>query len=251
MRLVRMALGFAFGLYALFAAMALGLLIGTIGVAPFAVFPRGRREPYAMVAASAWAWVLVHGVLLARVEVRGDSGLQAGEGALIFCNHRSWLDPLVLMYALRSNGLSKRIILWLPVIGLYGWLSGAVFFDRRSRAQRTRARKEVLDLVQTGHRVQVFPEGTRSRDGRLREKVYLTLALDAFRRGLAVVPCAIHGSERVMPVPTVGAFPLQRATLSIQTALRPDDYDNAHTFAQACWQAVTQQFRALEAEATG
>lgn len=239
----------AYGQLVLFASLALGFVIGTVGVLPLAPLGRGAREPYAMVAAQVWARAVVHGFLATRVVVTGDHELRGGEGAVIFCNHRSWLDPLLLMAEIRSNGLSKRQILFIPFVGLYGWLAGAVFFDRNSSESRARAREEVMHLVKSGSRIQVFPEATRSRDGRLRERVYTRLAMDAWHRGLPVVPCAIIGSEKVLPPTRLVAFPGQLVRLDIHKALRPEDYDSARRFGDVCWEKVKERLAHLEATA--
>lgn len=244
----RRALGIAGGAWAFLAAVSTGLAYGTVGVLPFAVLPRGRRERYAMVTAQAWARTVVRHVLQTRVTRTGTWSLPADQGAVIFCNHRSWLDPLLLMSETRSNGLSKREIFWIPVIGLYGHLAGAIFFDRRDLEDRHRARREVMRLVSGGHRVQVFPEGTRSRDGELHQRVYLTTAFDAWERGLPVVPCAVYGTERVLPPHTPAAFLGQEVRLDIGEPLRPADYPSAQAFAEACWAEVVARFERLRAE---
>lgn len=234
-----------FGIWSLFWSIALGFLVGTTTVLPFAVLPRGRRERFSIVGASMWAWLIVRAVLLCRVRVVGTFDLGPREGAILLSNHRSWLDPLLLIAWGRSNGLSKRSILYLPFIGLYGHLAGAVFFDRRDPAQRAHARAEVLRLVRGGHRLQVFPEGTRTKDGELREKVYLSLARDAWSGGLPVVPCAVLDTERVLPVGQPIARPFQQVTLLVGATRRPEEFGDEETFAEACWNDVRNL---LEAE---
>ncbi len=238
------AVGMAFAAWGFVGGITSGVFFGGLGVLPFWPIPRGRRERYAIVAAAAWARTVVKYVLLARIEVQGSIDLEEGEGAILLSNHRSWLDPLLLMGWTRSNGLSKRAILFIPVIGLFGWLAGAVYFDRRDRNARAKARDEVLHLVRNGHRIQVFPEGTRSRDGELRSKVYLTLARDAYENGLPVVACAVMHTDRVLPVGTWTAHPFQHAILKIGPTLRPADYEEESDFAIASWRAV----KALVAE---
>lgn len=241
---MRRVLGFAFGLWALAASILSGLVIGTLGVLPFAVLPRGRRERYTMFAGQLWASVVVWPVLLTRVQVSGEWTLARSQGAVIFCNHRSWLDPVLLMAVTRSNGLSKQEIARIPVLGPYGRLAGAVFFDRRSVEDRQRARREVMKLAAGGHRIQVFPEGTRSLE--LRRKVYLTTAYDAWNHGIPVVPCAVWGTERTLPREPA-AFPFQRVRLDIAPPLWPRDFASAEAFAKACWSEVVRRVEALEA----
>lgn len=244
---LRSVFGFVFGLWALTASILSGLVVGTLGVLPFVVVPRGRRERYTMVAGQLWASVVVWAVLFTRVRVTGHWSLPRGQGAVIFCNHRSWLDPVLLMATTRSNGLSKKEIASIPVLGPYGRLAGAVFFDRRSVEDRQRARREVMKLVGGGHRIQVFPEGTRSLE--LRRKVYLTTAYDAFAHGVPVVPCAVWGTERTLPREPA-AFPFRRVRLDIGEPLWPRDFDRAEAFAQACWADVVRRVERLRDEAS-
>ncbi len=229
---------FLHGVWALLAAMTLALTMGSVLVLPFTFLPRGRRERYTMPGAVRWAGLVVHQVLKVRVRRQGAADLREDEGALVLSNHRSWLDPLLLMHHLRSNGLSKKLIFWIPFVGLMGWLCGAVFFDRRDRHERARARQEVLRLVRAGHRIQVFPEGTRTREGRVGQRVYLNLAMDCWKEGIPVVCCAVWRTESVLPVGAFRAFPGQEVDLVVGPTLRPADYPDARSFADACWSAV-------------
>lgn len=232
------AIGVVLAAYALAASVVLAGAMGLVLVLPFVVVPRGRRERYTMPPARWWAGLVIDRVLGVRTRVRGSLELGEHEGALVLSNHRSWLDPLLLMRHLRSNGLSKRMILWIPFVGLMGWLSGAVFFDRENKRDRARARQEVLDLVRAGHRIQVFPEGTRTREGLVGKRIYLNLAMDCFKEGIPVVCCAVWRTEDVLPVGVFQAWYGREVDLVVGRTLRPADFPDARRFAQACWDEV-------------
>lgn len=227
-----------FGGGVLLAAMGIASVMGAALVLPLVVLPRGRRERYAMTPAVWYAGIVLERLLLVRARVEGRLDLRPDEGAVILCNHRSWLDPLLLMRHSRSNGLSKGLIFWIPFIGQYAWLAGAVFFDRADRRDRDRARREVMALVRSGHRLQVFPEGTRTRDGELAERVYLNLPMDCFKAGHPVACCAVYGTERVLPPGRFEAWPCQEVRLVFGRTLRPEDHEDARAFANACWEEV-------------
>ena len=235
---MRTVLGFLYGTLALSLAIAWALIVGTTMILPFVVLPRGHRERYTIVGAALWAWGVVRVVMLGRPRIDIDAPLPSDQGALIVCNHRSWLDPLVLMYATRASGLSKLVILFIPFVGLYGWLAGSVFFARDSRGQRARARREVMRLAGLGSRIQLFPEGTRTRDGKLLDRVHLTLVQDCFDSGLPVVPCALWGTERALPPGRPVAYPFQEFRVSIGAPKWPRDYPDAASFAAAVWDDV-------------
>lgn len=245
---MRAALGAVTAVYALAASLGLGAIVGTTMVLPFLPIRRGRRERWTILGAQLWARMIVRGVLACGVRTRGEIAVTEGRGALLVCNHRSWLDPLLLMGWTRSNGLSKQSILFIPVIGVYAWLAGAVFFDRGDRGARARARREVRDLVLSGHRLQVFPEGTRSRDGKLRTRVFLTLVRDAWNDGVPVVPCAVAGTERVLPPTAFAAHLFQSVDLAIGETIYPTDHPDEESFAIAVWARVKAMTRELHGE---
>lgn len=234
----------AFAVWSLIASISAAAVVGITMVLPFAPVPRGRRERYTMIGAEWWAWFVVHVILLTKVRIRQP--MPEVGGAILLCNHRSWLDPLMLMAWGRSNGLSKREILYIPAVGFFGWLAGGVFFDRRSPSGRSRARDDVMLLVRNGHRIQVFPEGTRTKDGRLREKVYLTLARDAWEAGVPVVPCAVAHTERVLPVGKLAAYPLQPVDLIFGEVMRPADHASGDAFAEQAWERVRALVASLD-----
>lgn len=233
---MRRALAAAFAAWSLWWSMVAALVVGMSLVLPFAWMRRGVRERYTLRGAQVWARIVIHGVLLARVRVRGS--LDVNRGALLVSNHRSWLDPLLLIAFGRSNGLSKKLVWYIPAVGLFGWLTGAVYFDRKSKTQRALARADVMHLIRSGNRVQLFPEGTRSRDGVPREKVYLTLVRDCWEEQIPVVPCAVAHTERSLPVGAFAAHPGQEVALSFGETLEPCDYPDADAYAAEVWNRV-------------
>jgi 1-acyl-sn-glycerol-3-phosphate acyltransferase len=228
----------AYGIFALIAAMTVAFFVGTVAALPFAVLPRGVRERYSNHATVWFSWIVVRCVLLNRPNVTYASGGPPSGPALLVCNHRSWLDVLYLAWLGRASGLSKSSVLFIPFIGYYAWLGGAVFFNRNLPDARAQARADVLAQLEAGHRIFVFPEGTRTRDGLLREKVHLTLVRDCFARGIDVVPCAVMNTENVIPVSPPGVFPGRSSSIRIGKALHPTQYDDADHFAHAVWSEV-------------
>ncbi len=229
------------------AILLVAFLVGTFGVLPFAPMPRGRRERYTIRPAMLFSQAVTR-ILLATVDVTGRVQLKDERGALVISNHRSWFDPLLLIAHTGSNGLSKSIIFWIPFVGFYGWLAGAVFFDRSSREARAAARDEVLMLVRSGARVHIFPEGTRTRDGTLAERVFLTLIRDCYDAGLPVVPCAVMHTERVFPIDMPVLSPGRSCRVDVGCAMYPEDHESAEAFAIAAWDDVKAKVRALEQE---
>jgi 1-acyl-sn-glycerol-3-phosphate acyltransferase len=238
-----------YGVLAFALAMLLAFVVGTVLALPFALVPRGRRERYTAPVAQVYARLVVYVLLLVRVRLTGRVKLAPRQGALFICNHRSWLDAMLLPAHTRTNGLSKREVLWMPFLGFYAWLAGTVFFDRSSHQARLRARQQCIAQLRCGNRMFVFPEGTRSRSGELAERVHLRLVQDCYEQGIVVVPCAVYGTERVLPVGHFQAYPLQRAWLDIGDPVPIADHPDGLTYARAAWQEVVKRVERLRREA--
>ncbi len=210
----------------------------SIPIWPFAVLPRGKRERYTIHGARYFAWGCLRPVLWVRDEVIGRENLPPEGGYLVVSNHRSWLDVALLILHTKSQGVSKREVAYIPFFGLNGWLSGAIFFNRRDKEGRARVIADTIALLGGGGNVHVFPEGTRTRDGRLSEKVHLRLIQLVAEAGHAVVPTCTWGTEGGMPAAAMYALPLQRMGLEIGRPMRKGATESSQEFAERVWAEV-------------
>lgn len=241
-------LGLAYGLVVLLLAVLAALVVGTVMALPFLPIARGRRERFTVWAAVVWSRIVLHGLLGVRPRVTGQGNLPADRGALVVGNHLSWLDPLLMIAELRAVGLSKHDVFYLPAIGQYAWLCGAVFVNRKSPEGRARARREVMELIRGGARIALFPEGTRSKDGELRERVFLSLPRDCWEDGVCVLPVAFADTQRSLPVGWSVAVPFQHCRMDIGEVMDPRDYASADAFAEAVWEDVCARFERIRGE---
>ena len=230
---------------ALYATLGLVLvLLGAAAVSlyltPWIVVPRGRRERWTIHGARMFAWFCLHPVLWARSQVIGAENLPKTGGYLVISNHRSWADVPLLMLHTWSNGISKREVAWIPFFGLNGWLAGAIFFDRKSRMARARVVQEALMLLGSGHRLHVFPEGTRTRTGRLGEKIYLRLVQSAIEAGIPVVPACVWGTEHAVPATGFQAWPGRGVGLEIARSPARSPGEDDEAYARRCWEVVVE-----------
>jgi len=121
---------------------------------------------------------------------------------ILVANHCSQADPPLLGWA--TGHQIGRIVHFMakdemhhwPIIGWLADRSG-VFWVRRGAGDRA-AQRLALQLLGQGKPIGIFPEGTRSRDGRMREgRAGATLL--AIRSGALIVPVGIAGSHRLFP----------------------------------------------------
>lgn len=139
------------------------------------------------------------GIFFLPVRIRGERHLAAVRGpVIVVANHQSNLDPplLILLRSREVHFMAKRELFSVPV---FGWICRKVRAVPVHRgAGDHQAVKHVLDYLSAGEAVVLFPEGTRSRTGRL-QPGRPGVALMAMRSRATVVPMAIDGSFDVLP----------------------------------------------------
>lgn len=212
---------------------------------PLAIIERGERERFGILCSVLLATMCVRFLpMFCRLDVTGRENIPSREGYLVISNHRSAVDiPLTIMTTY-TQGVSKRIVLYMPFLGVLGYLGGAIFFKRKVAGERKRALLESLEMMQAGNGLQVYPEGTRTRDGKLR-KPKLGLVQACWDKGITVVPSALWGTENVVPPPVqlrVGVRVYQR----ILTPMHPSDWPDRVSFAAEAWRRVVEATETLE-----
>ncbi len=133
-----------------------------------------------------------------RWEVAGRGLVPTEGGVLLIANHTSYADPPVVGTASPRpvNFMAKSELFAYPVLG---WVIRRThaFPVRRGAGDREALRKGIR-LLKEGRVLLIFPEGTRSPDGRLIEAEQ-GAAFIALSSGAQVVPTAIDGADRLLP----------------------------------------------------
>lgn len=136
----------------------------------------------------AWARRLV-GVLGVRLHATAAPSLPGG--ALLVCNHVSWLDIYLIFAVHRVHFVSKAEVRNWPVAGWLAHKTGTLFIERGRRADTKRVNAEMRALMQGGAWVAVFPEGTTG-DGRALRRFMPSLLQPAVELSCPIVPAALR-----------------------------------------------------------
>ncbi len=143
---------------------------------------------------------LVLGIPGVRLKVEQIAPLDPKRPYVFMCNHASMIDIWAVFVALPVSFrfIAKKQLSYIP---LFGWAMGAgrfIFIDRQNAVAARRTIEEAARRIKAGQSVVIYPEGTRTRDGRLGpfKKGGFHLAIDS---GAAIVPMAIEGTHALMP----------------------------------------------------
>lgn len=152
--------------------------------------------------------------LLFRPRIEGVEHIPDDGAAIVAGNHLSFADHFLMptMLRRRITFLAKAEYFTGP--GFKGRLTAGFFrsvgqipVDRSGRGAGRAAVDEGVRVLRRGELLGVYPEGTRSHDGRL-YKGRVGVAAMALRAGVPVVPCAMLGTFELQPpgrrLPRVG-----------------------------------------------
>ena len=149
-------------------------------------------------------WAGVKGVMFfvncvgVRVRVKGTERIP--QGTCIFAaNHTSSADAPAVVGAIprRIAILLKRSLFEWPIVGQAFHLAHFIPVDRFNRESAVGSLQKATEAIREGQSFLIYPEGTRSPDGRLQEFKKGT-AVMAIKSGVPVVPVACSGAHRVM-----------------------------------------------------
>ncbi len=169
------------------------IALGTLSIASSLVDRRGVAGHWC---ARAWAWLIL---ATTGVEVRasGCRRLDATRTYVFASNHQSIYDIPVIFASLpfQLRILAKESLGRFPVLGWHLKRTGHLLVDRRKPGATLF--RQIAARMKTGVSLIVFPEGTRSADGRVarfKGGVFL-LAIEA---GVPIVPVSVSASRHVM-----------------------------------------------------
>jgi 1-acyl-sn-glycerol-3-phosphate acyltransferase len=154
--------------------------------------------------ATAMYWVGVKGLVFItraagmRVDVEGRENIPSGV-CLFAANHTSNADAPAIVGAIprRLAIFGRKSLFDIPIVGLAFRLAKFVPVDRGNREAALASVKQAVEYIKTGSSFLVYPEGTRSPDGRMQrfKKGSFVMAIEA---GVPIVPVACSGAHRIM-----------------------------------------------------
>ncbi|MBQ9632412.1 MAG: 1-acyl-sn-glycerol-3-phosphate acyltransferase [Lachnospiraceae bacterium] len=145
-----------------------------------------------------WALRWVTTLAGMRVKVQGLENIPRDEPVLYIANHRSYFD-IVATYPLLPNQtayVAKKEIDQVPLLKYWMRLLHGLTFDREDPRSGMNMIIAAIDEIKKGYSIFIFPEGTRSRDGKMGEFKAGSFKV-ATRTNCPIVPVSITGTDEV------------------------------------------------------
>ena len=130
--------------------------------------------------------------------VMGSERIPVGTPVVYMPNHQSNCDPPAVAAILPPVLImAKKEFFRVPILGTGIRMRGFIPVDRSNRERAFAAVEQAVGALKRGHSFLVFPEGTRSRTGRLQpfKKGVFVMAIEA---GAPIVPISVSGACKIM-----------------------------------------------------
>lgn len=174
-----------------------------------------------------WANILRF-IVPMRVEVTGKENIAKGESYIFAANHQSAFDIILIYGCLPAyfKWIMKEELRHAPVLGKACEKMNHIFIDRSSARASYRSIQKAKEILTCGTSVVIFPEGTRSRSGKL-----LPFKSGAFKMAesldLPIIPVTIDGTRNIMG-PSISTLMPGKVRLVIHKPIDVKSYAERH-----------------------
>lgn len=188
-----------------------------------------------------------HAQLDIQEDYRSDSFKGVPAYGLYVANHQSYIDIPLIITMFQIPPIMKKEVLYIPIFGWLGWISGAMPVSR----SKVDSRKKVFDqaknrILNERIGIQVYPEGTRSKTSHPKsyDEIKRTLLVFAFNEKIPVIPTSIYGTRGVL-TPQGFIRPGRHLGIIVHKELLPENYNTSDEFCRAIWGQVTQGYEEM------
>lgn len=185
-------------------------------------------------------WAAYAGVRLVgvKVDLRGYNDFDHNGTYIYMCNHVSNLDPPIVIPLIprRTSVLVKKEVFRVPILAQAMRMARFVAVDRRNRDAAIASIQAATEVMRSGINMAIFPEGTRSPDGKLLpfKKGPFHLAMES---KVPILPISISGTETMMGKGTIW-IKQGTATLVFHSPIRPEDFIDRDALTEAVRAAI-------------
>jgi lysophosphatidate acyltransferase len=169
---------------------------------------------------------------------------------LYVANHQSYMDIPLMITLYQAPPIMKKEVLYIPIFGQMAWISGAIPVSRSSGSSRRKVFERAKKRILKEHMgLQVYPEGTRSKDSLPKKftEIRKTLLVFAFNEKIPVIPTSMYGTRGILT--SKGNIKTGRHVgIIVHKEIHPTNFATVDEFAQACWNKVIEGHDEMKAK---
>ena len=187
--------------------------------------------------ASKWWARIILATALIPVEVRGREHIVRGESYIFAANHQGAFDIFLICGYLNVpfRWMMKRALEKVPFLGWGCKHAGYVFVDKSNPGAVRRTYRQAEQILLSGTNLMMFPEGSRSADGRMmpfRKGAFML----AEEMKMPVIPMTINGSYDILPKGKKLRL-IKRHKLSL-TIHKPVFFEDGEALREECYRSI-------------
>lgn len=215
--------------------MSIAVPVASLFVFPWTLITRDVRLLYATGMGVIRTMVWLTGT---KIKVEGLDKIDPAGTYIFMSNHVSNLDAIILMPLIprRTSVLVKKEMWRLPVIARAFDLASLVPVERQNREAAIQSVRRATEVMNQGVNMMLYPEGTRSRDGRLLpfKKGPFHMAAET---GFPIVPVTMVNTFEILPK---GKFAAKKGTARVvfHPPINPKQFASREELSEAVAKAI-------------
>src|SRR5712692_4845373 len=222
------------------------VVCGSLSLAGSLFDARGRWQH---ACARGWSWLILKtsGIY---VKAEGLENVDPKRTTIYCANHPSAMDIPILLLALpvQFRFLAKRPLFRIPFLGWHLQRSGHIPVDRERPREALHSLDQAAKKIQEGRSVVLFPEGHRSRDGRMLPFKAGSFYL-AIRAGVPIVPITLNGTRAVLKPDTLHVRPGETEVIAHPPIPTADlTLEEVQALSERVRNQILSRFRTAESE---
>jgi len=168
------------------------------------------------------------------------------KGKIAIANHQSFIDmPLMATLPFKMKWVSKKELFSVPVVGWIMKMCGHISVDRGSK-HAAKSLLAMIEPIEAGGMVMIFPEGTRSREGKL--KTFKKGAFYASKdNNFHILPIVVEGTYKLLPPDTWKVNFKGDLYISVLEPVDPAPFETVEALSEHVHQLVSTELDRLQA----
>jgi len=164
-----------------------------------------------------------------RLEVNGADNIPEKGGVLVASNHSSFLDPVIVGVGIsrQTYYLTKQNLFEIPIFGLLIRALHTIPVKREQVSISTF--KELIKSLNAKKAIILFPEGTRSIDGKLGQGK-MGVSMLALKADVPIVPAYIDGATKAFPKDGKWIYPKKIRVIFGKPIIPNSEYPNKNNY---------------------